>query len=136
MTPEDLAAIHARAMGFPPPWSIEDFRRLLADPQTLLVTRPGGFLLGRVVLDEAEVLTLAVDPGARRQGIGRVCLLGYEAEAHRRGARRSLLDVAADNCAARALYASAGYATDGTRPGYYAAADGCRVDAILMSKAL
>ena len=43
----------------------------------------------------------------------------FEAQAVQKGAARAFLEVAATNAAARALYASAGYAEDRVRRGYY-----------------
>jgi glycine/D-amino acid oxidase-like deaminating enzyme len=63
--PAALAAVHARA--FPAPWSRDEFAALLAQPGVLAVVEPDGFILIRVVLDEAEILTLAVRPEARRK---------------------------------------------------------------------
>ena len=75
MTPDALAAIHADAMEVPGPWTAKDFTDLIAAPGTFLVPHPStnGFALGRVVADEAELLTLAVSPTARRRGLGRWC---------------------------------------------------------------
>ena len=71
MTPEDLAALHARCFTIPRPWSAAEFAGFLADPLAfLLVEGDAGFLLGRAVAGEAELLTLAVAPEARRRGLG------------------------------------------------------------------
>lgn len=139
MTPTQLAALHARAMEVPGAWSEKDFEGLLAAPGVFLVTPSHGvttgFALGRVTLDEAELLTLAIDPEARRQGLGRDCLASFELEAAARGALSAYLEVAETNAAARALYRAAGWRETGVRRGYYRASGG-RVDAILMSKPL
>jgi ribosomal-protein-alanine N-acetyltransferase len=89
-----------------------------------------------VILDEAELLTIATHPGHRRQGLGRAALEAFESVARARGATIAHLEVAADNAAAIALYASAGYARSGLRRSYYRSADGTPVDAVLMAKAL
>jgi ribosomal-protein-alanine N-acetyltransferase len=123
VTPEALAALHARCFTRPPPFSAAEFAALLAQPPVFLVTVAEGFALGRAVAGEAELLTLAVAPDRRRQGAGRRLLAGFEAEARARGAGEAFLEVAADNDAARALYAGAGYAAAGRRPGYYAGTD-------------
>ncbi|RVT87123.1 GNAT family N-acetyltransferase [Rhodobacteraceae bacterium CCMM004] len=136
MSPAALATLHAAAMTVPRPWTAAEFAALLADPATLLACRPHGFALGRVVLDEAELLTLATDPGHRRRGIGRACLAAYETAAAARGAVRGVLEVAEDNAAARALYTAGGYAPCGRRPGYYRAADGRAVDALIYARPL
>lgn len=136
MTPEALAALAARAYRHMTPWSPRQFAEALAQPATVLVAAPDGFVLGRVVLDEAEVLALAVDPAAQRQGHAARMLALFEARAHARGARAVFLEVAADNAPARALYARAGFAEVGTRRGYYDLGDGNRDDAICLRKAL
>lgn len=136
MTPEEMAEIHGRAMVVPPPWNASAFRDFLSAPRVVCAIRGRGFALGRVTLDEAELLTIAVDPSARRMGLGRACLAGFEAEALRSGAMRVFLEVAETNRAARKLYSGAGYAQVGIRSGYYREADGTPVDAILMSKTL
>lgn len=120
----------------PRPWSAAEFAGLLELPGAFLVAEGAGFALGRVVLDEAELLTLAVAPEAQRRGLGARCLAGYEAEAAARGAALSHLEVAADNAAALALYRRAGYGESGRRRGYYAEPPAPPADALLMSKAL
>src|SRR5262245_20420491 len=66
---------------------------------------PCGFLVARNLGDEAEVLTLGVLPEARRAGVGRALLDVLVAEAGRLGLSSIVLEVAADNDAARLLYA-------------------------------
>ena len=78
-----------------------------------------GFLLARDLGGEAEILTLGVLPEMRRAGIGRALLDAAIAEAGRRGLGSLVLEVAADNDAARLLYDSAGFAQVGRRPRYY-----------------
>lgn len=130
-----LAAIHAEAFAGPQdaPWSAAAFADLLDQPGVFAIERSDGFVLMRVVADEAEILTLAVRPGARRAGVGgRLVREGvYGAVAS--GAVRVFLEVAEDNAAARALYAKAGFVEAGRRPGYYAAPDGRRRDALLLA---
>lgn len=136
-TPEDLAALHARAFaGQGRGWSATEFAELLASPLICLCAGPRGFALSRVVADEAELLTLATDPAHRRQGVAAALLAEIESTVRRRGATCQFLEVAADNVAARALYAAAGYAQTGRRAGYYARDERGRVDALLLSKAL
>lgn len=134
MTPEALAQLHARAFTAQRPWDAGEFASLLGSALVFVVGEPRGFAMGRVIADEAELLTLATDPAHRRQGLGRAMLAAYEQEARARGAARSFLEVAADNTGAIALYHSAGYGRDGVRPGYYHMPQGARVDAVLMSR--
>jgi ribosomal-protein-alanine N-acetyltransferase len=95
-----------------------------------------GFLLGRVVLDEAELLTVAVHPAAQGRGIGGALVAAFLAQASSRGARRAFLEVAEDNASARAVYTRAGFAPVGRRKGYFHAPDGRRIDAIVMARDL
>ncbi|HYC98924.1 GNAT family N-acetyltransferase [Brevundimonas sp.] len=130
-----LAAIHAAAFAGPhdAPWSEAAFTALLEQPGVFPVEATDGFILMRTVADEAEILTLAVRPAARRAGLGgRLVGEGVRAAAAR-GAVRVFLEVAEDNAAARALYARAGFTEAGRRPGYYAGADGGRRDALLLA---
>jgi ribosomal-protein-alanine N-acetyltransferase len=137
VTPEDLAALHARCFRTPKPWSAADFSGFLADPLCfLLVEGDAGFLLGRAVAGEAELLTLAVSPDARRRGLGRKLVARFLYQARLRGADSAFLEVSAENAAAIALYESAGFTPSGRRSGYYRAPDGTRVDALVMHREL
>ncbi|MFN6977669.1 MAG: GNAT family N-acetyltransferase [Gemmobacter sp.] len=131
-TPAALAALHARCFVRPRPWTAEGFAAALAAPGGFLCEGPAGFALGRALAGEAELLTLAVDPGLRRQGHAASLLAAFEAEAARRGAGRAFLEVAADNAPARALYAAAGWLQAGLRRGYY----GAGIDALILDKPL
>jgi len=126
-----LAAIHAEA--FETPWDAASLSALLDSPGVLLTAEENGFILIRVVADEAEILTLAVRPGARRSGLGGRLVAEAIARAAALGADRMFLEVAEGNVAARALYARAGFAEAGRRRGYYARADGHREDALVLS---
>ncbi|WP_295080774.1 GNAT family N-acetyltransferase [Tabrizicola sp.] len=137
MTPEALAALHARAFRTPAPWSEADFAGLLDDPLVfLLVEGDAGLLLGRAVAGEAELLTIAVAPEARRRGLGRKLVSRFVYEAKLRGAERAFLEVAADNAAAIGLYESAGFSAAGRRRGYYLTPEGHRVDALVLAREL
>lgn len=136
MTPDALAALHGAAFTMPRPWTAGEFAALLADRTVFLVAEAEGFALGRVVLDEAELLTIAVAPGARRQGAGTRLMARWEAAAAARGAARAVLEVAADNAPARALYAARGFRPAGLRRGYYRRPDGLRIDALVLARSL
>jgi [ribosomal protein S18]-alanine N-acetyltransferase len=137
VTPEVLAALHARCFQTPPPWSAADFAGFLSDPLAfLLVEGDAGFLLGRAVAGEAEVLTLAVAPDARRRGLGRKLVARFLYQARLRGAESAFLEVSAENAPAIALYESAGFAKAGLRRGYYQTPEGQRIDALVLVRAL
>lgn len=140
--PATLAALHARALRTPPPWSAAAFAACLADPACFTLTlpdadpEPAALLVGRVVLDEAELLTLATAPERRRQGLARRLLEGFARQAHLRGATSAFLEVAEDNTGARALYAADGWQPIGRRPGYYRRAGLPPCAALLLARPL
>lgn len=134
MTPGDLARIHAAAFTVPRPWSETEFADLLARGDTFVIVEAAGFVLGRVIADEAELLTIAVEATARRRGTGRNLLAAFLDEVARRGAAVAFLEVSADNEAAIALYRSGGFDVSGRRRGYYVRFDGSRTDALVMSR--
>ena len=107
-----------------------EFEALLADPSVHLFHGRQCFLLLRVVLGEAEVLTLATHPDGQRQGRA-TALMSKAIKAI--PAKRFVLEVAADNTPACALYARLGFRTVGRRAGYYQRADGTRCDAVTMA---
>jgi [ribosomal protein S18]-alanine N-acetyltransferase len=115
-----LAAIHAAA--FPPAeaWGEDAISLQLGLPGVLgFIDDRGGMLLGRLTVDEAEVLTLAVAPETRRQGIARELLHAMCNEARLRGGRMMFLEVAVGNVAARDLYRRFGFTEAGRRRNYY-----------------
>lgn len=136
MTPEALAAVHARVFTHPRPWTAPEFADLLASPHVFVIGTPRAFALGRVIVDEAELLTIATDPAHQRTGLARTTLAAFHATAATRGATTAFLEVAADNVPARALYSAAGYGQTGLRRGYYRSQGGETVDALLLSRTL
>lgn len=92
---------------------------------------PTGFVLARDLGDECEILSLGVVPARRGRGIGARLLQAGLAEAQRRGIASAVLEVAADNSAARRLYARLGFVQVGYRPRYYRRADGT-ADALIL----
>lgn len=96
---------------------------------------PAGFVLSRHVLDEEELLLIAVVPGARRRGIGAI-LIGQLFEAARsRGITRIYLEMRRGNPALH-LYRKLGFEPIGERPNYYRMANGERVDAITFGRSI
>jgi len=132
VTPAQLATIHAAAFPDSRPWSADEFTALLAQPPVFLTQSQAGFAVGRVIAGEAELITLAVAPKARRRGVGRGLLRAFETLAQAHGAARGLLEVAEDNHAARALYHAAGWRESARRVAYYQRPNGERCDALLL----
>jgi len=128
-----MAALHARCFTTPRPWSEAEFAGLLGQAGVFAATLPGGFALGRALAGEAELLTIAVAPEARRAGLGLRLMAEFAAAARARDAETAFLEVAAGNEAARALYARAGFTEAGRRRGYYHHPDGRREDALILT---
>lgn len=136
-----LSAIHASA--FARPWSTLDFERLMAERGVIAdglflgrVGKPAGFVLSRMVLDEAEILTVAIAPEARGKGHARPLLVRHLDALSRRGVTRVHLEVEEGNGPALALYRRLGFQETGRRSGYYQKADGMRVSALTMALSL
>ena len=120
-----MAAIHAACFTTPRPWSAAEIASILDSAFVFVLTEPSGFLIGRVVAGEAELITLAVDPNARKRGTGGRLVDGFLAEARARGAESVFLEVLASNLPAQSLYARKGFEQKGKRRGYYQTPDGC-----------
>jgi ribosomal-protein-alanine N-acetyltransferase len=134
-----FAPLHLQA--FDRAWSADELQRVMDGPCTftleaVLQEAPLGFIVVRAVAGEAEILTLAVHPEARRQGLGRHLVQAAATTATEFGAEAFWLEVAVDNEAAIALYAATGFETAGRRPGYYGRKGGERVDALVMRRLL
>ena len=90
------------------------------------------FAITQVVLDEATLFNIAVDPDYQRQGLGRALLEHLIDELEKRGVATLWLEVRASNAAAIALYESLGFNEATIRRNYYPTTDG-REDAIIMA---
>jgi ribosomal-protein-alanine N-acetyltransferase len=118
---------HAAAMAlmhrhtFPPAqaWESAAIAQQLGLPGSFGLISEAGFVLARALAGEAEILTLAVLPEARRQGIGRALLAAAMDDAAARGAASLFLEVCESNSAARALYEGFGAHEVGRRRAYY-----------------
>ena len=135
MSPEDLARLHERAAPSRG-WSPKSYADLLDLKETLIECMPAGFALARQILDEAEILMVAVDPDAQRKGHGTTLMNSLLKRLTNAGVATVFLEVEEGNHPARALYAKLGFAQTGRRKGYYRRADGTRADALLLSKTL
>ena len=132
-----LAALHA--LSFDRGWSEADFAAFLADGATVLIARSGGapvaMVAVRAAAGEAEILTLATHPDFRGRGLAGELLAQAMAQLSADGVERLMLEVAADNAPARALYLRAGFRDVGRRRGYYPRSFG-PMDAIVMARQL
>jgi ribosomal-protein-alanine N-acetyltransferase len=126
-----FAALHASS--FAASWTADAFAALLAQPGVigwLWGDPPTGLLLARAAADEAEILTIAVEPAARRRSGGALLVEEMLRILSAGQTRRVFLEVAADNTAALALYRAKGFVPCGRRAGYYAGG----VDAVIMER--
>ncbi len=115
-------------------WSAAQIREELVGDRIVLVVIDEfgvrGYASIRLFAPDAELMRIGVGLGSRRQGVGGHLLTAVEDAARARGADRMLLEVAADNTAALALYRSAGYTESGRRRFYYRSG----ADAVLMER--
>ncbi len=137
MTDAQRAALHALCFdGTPRAWSAAEFGEYRADVRVITCETARGMIVARVVADEAEILTLAVHPAARRNGVARELLAEAEKQVLALGAKQMFLEVRDDNLAAKALYDSAGYVSAGYRKNYYRAAGRQSSSAIVLKRRL
>ncbi|AVF35960.1 ribosomal protein S18-alanine N-acetyltransferase [Rahnella sikkimica] len=91
-----------------------------------------GFAITQIVLDEATLFNIAIDPAFQRQGLGRALLEDVIQQIEKKDVFTLWLEVRASNVKAIALYESLGFNEVSVRRNYYPAAQG-REDAIMMA---
>jgi ribosomal-protein-alanine N-acetyltransferase len=137
---KELARIHA--LGFYRGWPVGEFESFLSDDNTPVFVacdarrRIAGFALIRVVEDEAELLTIAVDPKWRGKRIGQALLKAVFEYLLMTPARRMFLEVSEENVPAIKLYQREGFTTISSRKGYYPKPDGSKATALVMARDL
>ena len=125
----ELANLHQKC--FPNrPWSADDFRDLKNSGCEIIMSE-NGFIVYRIAVDEAEIITIGVNPEMRRNGIASAMIGIIEKNLKNQGVKKLFLEVALTNEPAKKLYENTGFNQVGLRPKYY---DG--VDAILMAKTI
>lgn len=137
MTPADLEAVADLTRRADPfGWTLRNFSDAHASGNTLTVLTVDGVTTGIAavmhVLDESELLEIAVQPAMQGRGYGKALLAQAIALARRNGAVRMFLEVRESNARARKMYTSFGFEETGRRKNYYPTEDG-REDAILMT---
>lgn len=125
MTRDDADAVAAiEAKSFAMPWSREDFWR---EATNELATYIVGELDGKIIayagawvsFNQAEVMSVAVEPDWRGQGVGTILFGELIKEVKARGATAITLEVRPSNTAAIKLYESFGLKSVGRRKKYY-----------------
>lgn len=132
-----LASLHGATM--PRPWEPSFFEQVVTTAGGFAVMAEAneaalGFVLGRAVADEAEILSIGVLPAYRRNGVALRLLREAAARASALGAATLFLEVDENNLAARRLYESHGLKAAGRRKNYYGDEGGG--DALLLRGAL
>lgn len=121
---------------FSQPWSEKSVAGELENPLSLwLVAMEGerlaGYVGSQTVMDETDMMNLAVAPQYRRQGVGEALVNALAASLKDLGSRCLTLEVRDSNEAARALYGKLGFREIGRRRGYYRDP---REDALILRK--
>jgi ribosomal-protein-alanine N-acetyltransferase len=98
--------------------------------------KPAGFILYRLVADEAEILSVAVKPGLRRRGIGKRLLQETLRHLYSEGAHGIHLEVEDSNPAAIALYKGMEFRESGKRSAYYVQGRESPAGALVMLRQL
>jgi [ribosomal protein S18]-alanine N-acetyltransferase len=134
----NLAQLHGAS--FHRGWGEGEFEQMLAERNTLVHRlRQGrktiGFAVSRMAADEAEILSIAVEPRHRGRGLSRNLLLTHLGHLAGRGVRTVFLEVEENNQPARRLYDRAGFAVTGRRERYYRQA-GEQLNALIMRRDL
>jgi len=140
ITPADLEAVADLTRRADPfGWTLRNFSDAHASGNTLTVLTVDGVTSGIAavmhVLDESELLEIAVQPAMQGRGYGKALLAQAIALARRNGAVRMFLEVRESNARARKMYTSFGFEETGRRKNYYPTENG-REDAILMTAQL
>ena len=117
-----LAAVHAAS--FRRGWSEDEFRGMLADRnivahRSILGRTVIGFILSRLIGDEAEIRSVAIGKAWRGRGFSRPLLDLHLRRLAGLGARTVFLEVDKQNAPATRLYRQAGFYEVGQRQGYY-----------------
>ncbi len=122
---------------FTSPWTREMIRRDIEENRfgTYIVAELDGNIVGYVgfwsIVDECQIVNVAVSPVLRGQRIGTFLVDTVISATKDAGIKRWTLEVRAGNEAAKALYRKLGFVDDAVRKDYY---DDPKEDAILMSR--
>ena len=129
-----IAEIERRV--FSDPWPATGFTALMGPFAFVAATAAGspvGYVFGHRVLDEGEILNLAVAPEYARMGIGTELVETVLDAFERVGVRQVFLEVRESNAGARAFYERLGFEPVGRRKGYYAKP---KEDALVYARAI
>jgi [ribosomal protein S18]-alanine N-acetyltransferase len=134
-----IAALHGKS--FHRGWSDGEIENLLLDRNVVahraIVGRSLiGFILSRMAIDEAEILSVAVAPARRGRGLSRRLVDLHLRRLAGIGVHRVFLEVDEGNIPARKLYARAGFHDVGRREAYYSDQRGRSAAALVLRRDL
>jgi ribosomal-protein-alanine N-acetyltransferase len=141
MGAEDIAQVTAIEVEVTPePWNSKQFQQSLDDHQCLVICLQGadhpivpiGYMILATVVDQAEILNIAIDPQYQGHSLGSQ-LLNYALQSLPAIIEEVLLEVRVSNFPAISLYFNYGFIEVGRRRDYYRTEFG-REDAILMTR--
>jgi ribosomal-protein-alanine N-acetyltransferase len=142
MNLEDISRVHEiDVLSFSLPWPEKSFQfELTQNPSTIAIVNelipPGArpIIIGMVVvwimIDEAHIATIAIDPQFRGHGIGKKLLAETLRQSIQRGTVLATLEVREHNHIAQQMYQKFGFEIVGRRPKYY---QDNNEDAVLMT---
>jgi ribosomal-protein-alanine N-acetyltransferase len=138
MLEEDLRQVFAlEEQAYPFPWTMGIFRDCLRVGYCCWVLTMDDQVIGygvmSVVIDEAHILNICIDPQWQRQGLGEKLLRRLLKVASQHGADMVFLEVRVGNGAALRLYDKVGFIEVGQRKGYYPDFNQSREDALVLS---
>ena len=134
MTPFEMARLHLLSGGHTRPWSEMEYKKLRDTNTSRLFHTENGFLIGRIIDRDAEIINVIIHPDYRRLGKASKLIGMFEKEAKDAGSSKCFLEVAESNSSAKKLYSSLGYLKVGQRHNYYKFLNGRKDDAIILSK--
>lgn len=138
MTRHDLSQVlHIETQNQALPWAIAIFENYLQNPACLCYSLIQnqmliGFAILQIAVDEAELITISIDPYHQKQGYGEFLLEQLIEICRDKNLERLFLEVRISNHRAIRLYEKKGFKTYARRKNYYPTHDG-REDAILMT---
>ena len=134
MPPFEMAKLHLVSGSLTRPWRESEYKNLLATNTNRFFYVENGFLVGRLIGPDAEILNVIVHPKYRRLGKARYLIGKFETEAKDVGSSRCFLEVAESNGSAHTLYHDLGYLKVGQRKNYYEFVDGRKDNASILAK--
>jgi len=115
-------------------WSLAAFQEAVDLGQCWLAKwqeKTVGFIVYSYIVDEAELLNIALSPDYQGQGIAYALYKAMHKQLQKKGVKQCFLEVAKSNLQAQAFYKQVGFSIIATRKNYYQLAKGVE-DALIM----